>query len=79
MKTEIVSGEVEPKEIDWSKMQLVKSKHNEAIVLTNGVCRNDMFYGILINQDTTDSSFLEIWAVDAFELVTESLTIKFIP
>ena len=82
MKTEIVSGEVEPKGIDWCKPQLVKAEEG-LIVATYGGHDKVSFSGTVIC--TTDESrwktfeFSRNWAIRSFQPITEPITIKFIP
>ena len=84
MKTEIVSGEVNPKEIDWSKVQLVKSDAGK-IVLTNGDYVTNVFdktfAGTILVSDGSYQvgHFSDSWSQPSFQPVTEPLTIKFIP
>lgn len=76
MKTEIVK--TEEKEINWDKVQLVKN--NNLIVLTNGFHDDDTFKGTAIISDGNwySGEFYE-WDKKDFALITEIITIKFIP
>lgn len=81
MKTEILSGEVEQKEIDWNEPRLVKVKSDGMVILTNGEHDTVCFSGTVLIKGSVwpEGDFSTSWQKRGFYQITEPLTIKFIP
>jgi len=77
MKSKIVGQK--KSEIDWSKVQLVKSETTGIVVLTNGRHRNKSFEGTVLvgNENDTVGSYFEDWATEIFIPITENTLIEF--
>jgi hypothetical protein len=81
MKTEIIGESTQEKEIDWSKVLILKSKDNSIIVLTNG--KHD-FSGlfdatVLLSTDTNFKigDYLQNCWKESYKVIQNPITIKF--
>lgn len=76
MKSIIVGQKIS---IDWSRVQLAKSKLTEIVILTNGRHKNNSIEGTVIigNENDTLGTFSEEWAMENFMPITENTLIEF--
>lgn len=75
MKVEITQKQ--SKTINWNKVQLVKSRKSELVVLTNGTHSERLFTGTAVNGnfDVRVGTFAAMWVKELFEPFEGTLTI----
>jgi hypothetical protein len=81
MKTEIICESTQEKEIDWSKVSILKSNVDGLIILTDGQDNNgDNFTGTVIVDGKCNylvGCILHSWRKECFDLIQKPITIKF--
>lgn len=82
MKSELITPTpTPPKEIDWRKNMVVRSKSLNTIVITNGKHEDKTFSGTVVNSDGAAvfniGFYSDGWDKDNFHKLTEPVTITF--
>jgi hypothetical protein len=67
------------REIDYTKPQLYKNRHDMFFVFSTGKVDNDGFEGIVIHSETKEAQVgtVRLWAKSAFESCTRTITFNF--